>query len=270
MISQSVRNGFRALLLTILGLIGYPGTASASGPDMYFDASSDKRMALAVASGDVRTMLELMSSKAVEPQALGRKATSWIEIAVIADQREAFDMLVEWGALGPPKGKTAGQAMYSATIKGSLRWLERLHRAGASLDNYGNGELLIVTALDTRNDAVLDFYLRNGADLNMPALAGGSVALSAAMTRRFDMVLKFLDLGASPWVMDSFGTTLGSLAEKAARVPAWDHTSRMNRHRLALLDRLHAIGFPDPAPTPAEGRALRQKKQWPPKAAIRR
>ncbi|WP_243370225.1 hypothetical protein [Microvirga solisilvae] len=265
----SLRSSLRALAFTILGFLGLAGSASASGPDMYFDAPADKQMAVAVASGDLATMTSLLSSKAVDPLTMGRKTTSWIEIAVIADQRAAFDTLVKWGALGEPKGKIAGQAMYSATIKGSIRWLERLHKAGASLDNFGGGDLLIVQALDTRNDAVLDFYIRNGADLNMPAMAGGSVALSAAMTRRFDMVLKFLDLGSSPWVMDSLGSTLGSIAERAARVPAWDHSSRMNQHRLELLQRLHAIGFPDPAPTAEEGRALRQKKQWPPKAAIK-
>ncbi len=270
MILPRLRGGLRALLFTILGLFGYPASATASGPDMYFDSPADKQMALAVASGDIETMTRLLSSKAVDPQAIGRKTTSWVEIAVIADQRKAFDTLVTWNALGPPKGKIAGQALHSATVKGSIRWLERLTAAGASLDNYGDGELLIVTALDTRNDAVLDFYIRNGADLDMPAMAGGSVALSAAMTRRFDMVLKFLDLGASPWVMDSLGSTLGSIAERAGRVPAWDHSSRMNQHRLELLQRLHAIGFPDPAPTAAEGRALRQKKQWPPKAASKR
>ncbi|MCG7393680.1 hypothetical protein MHY87_12250 [Microvirga sp. ACRRW] len=269
MILRHLRGGLRAVLFTLLGLFGYPGPASAAGPDMYFDAPADKQMAIAVASGDIETMTALLSSKAIDPQAIGRKVTSWIEIAVIADQRKAFDTLVTWDALGPPKGKIAGQAMYSATIKGSIRWLERLHRAGASLDNYGGGDLLIVQALDTRNEAVLDFYIRNGADLNMPAMAGGSVALSAAMTRRFDMVLKFLDLGASPWVMDALGSTLGSIAERAGRVPAWDHSSRMNQHRLELLARLHAIGFPDPAPTAEEGHVLRQKKQWPPKAAIR-
>ncbi len=269
MILRQLRGGLRALLFTLLGLFGYPASASAAGPDMYFDAPADKQMALAVASGDIEKMNALLSSKAVDPQAIGRKVTSWVEIAVIADQRAAFDTLVKWNALGPPKGRIAGQAMYSATIKGSIRWLERLKAAGASLDNHGGGDLLIIQALDTRNGAVLDFYIRNGADLDMPSQTGGSVALSATMTRRFDMVLKFLDLGASPWVMDSLGSTLGSIAERAARVPAWDHSSRMNQYRLELLRRLHAIGFPDPAPTADEGHALRQKKQWPPKAAIR-
>lgn len=268
MIVRQLRGGFCAVLFTLLGLFEYPHAVSAAGPDMYFDSPADKQMAIAVASGDIATMTAILSSKAVEPQAIGRKVTSWIEIAVIADQRRAFDTLVTWDALGPAKGKIAGQAMYSATVKGSIRWLERLKAAGASLDNYGGGDLLIIQALDTRNEAVLDFYIRNGADLNMPSQTGGSIALSAAMTRRFDMALKFLDLGASPWVMDSLGSTLGSIAERAARVPAWDHSSRMNQHRLELLRRLHAIGFPDPAPTAEEGLALRQKKQWPPKAAI--
>jgi hypothetical protein len=268
MISSLLRGRLsRALLLTILGFLGHAGAASASGPDMYFDSPADKRMALAVAAGDIETMTALLSSKAVDPLKIGRKATSWVEIAVIADQPRAFETLVRWGALGPAKGKIAGQAMYSATVKGSLRWLERLHRAGASLDNYGGGELLIATALFTRNEAVLDFYIRNGADLDMKTTSGGTVALAAADTDRFDMALRFLELGASPWAMDSFGATLGFIAEEAGASPSWDHRSGMNRDRLAVLKRLHEAGFPQPAPNPDEAHALRQKKQWPPKAA---
>lgn len=260
----------RAFLLAALGFLGTAGPAPASGPDMYFDAPNDKRMALAVAAGDVGTIEELLSSKAVDPLKIGRNATSWIEIAVLADQRRSFEALLKWGALGPPQGKIAGQAMYSATVKGNLAWLERLYRAGASLDNYGGGELLLITAINIRNASVLDFYLRNGANLDMKSSVGGSAVLSAADAERFDIANMLLDRGASPWVMDSFGTTLGYSAEEAAMTPSWDHSSRMNAHRLSLLERLRKIGFPNPAPTPDQGHALRRKKQWPPKAAMAR
>ncbi|WNG41388.1 hypothetical protein F0U61_52630 [Archangium violaceum] len=240
-----------------------------SGPDSYFDKPADKQMARAVAEGDVPTIERLLETGEVEPLTVGRDATSWLSIAVAARQKKSLETLLAHGALGDPKGKIAGQALYAATVLDDLYWLERLHAAGADLNNYGGGDLLLEVAVDTRNRKTLDFYLEHGARLDMPSSVGGSVALSTAQARRFDLVNEFLDRGASPWVMDSFGTTLGFTAERAGSVPAWDHRSPMNKERLLLLERLHAIGFPKPAPTPDEGHALREAGKWPPPNAPR-
>ncbi|OJT17384.1 hypothetical protein BO221_45535 [Archangium sp. Cb G35] len=221
-------------------------------------------MARAVADGDAATIRQLLDSSEVDPLTVGRDATNWLVIAVAARQKGALDTLLERGALGGPKGKIAGQALYAATLLDDPYWLKRLHAAGADLNNYGGGKLLLEVAVDTRNRETLDFYLEHGADLNMRSNVGGSVALSTAQARRFDLVNEFLDRGASPWVMDSIGSTLGSTAERAGKVPAWDHRSPMNQERLLLLERLHAIGFPNPAPTADEGHALREAGKWPP------
>jgi uncharacterized protein len=221
-------------------------------------------MARAVADGEVAAIRQLLESGEVDPLTVGREATSWLSIAIAARQKGSLDTLLERGALGDPKGKIAGQALYAATLLDDLYWLKRLHAAGADLNNYGGGDLLLEVAMNTRNREMLDFYLEHGADVNMRSNVGGSVALSAADLRRFDLANEFLDRGASPWVMDSFGTTLGYSAEEAASVPAWDRRSPMNKERVLLLERLHAIGFPNPAPTPDEGHALREAKKWPP------
>jgi uncharacterized protein len=226
-------------------------------------------MARAVAEGDVETIARLLETGEVEPLTVGRDATSWLVIAVAARQKKSLDTLLGLGALGEPKGKIAGQALYAATVLDDLYWLKRLHAAGADLNNYGGGDLLLEVAVDTRNRETLDYYLEHGANLNMPSSVGGSVALSSAQARRFDLVNEFLDRGASPWVMDSFGTTLGFTAERAATVPTWDHRSQMNKERVLVLERLRAVGFPVPAPTPDEGHALREAGKWPPPNAPR-
>jgi uncharacterized protein len=266
-------NRLRCLVCAALfSLFGWHSAkaGAAYGPDHYFDKPADKQMALAIADGDIRTIERLIKAGEVNPLAVGRDATNWLTIAILARQKKALDKLLELGALGDPKGKIAGQALYNATLVGTatpfgdLYWVRRLREAGADLNNYGGGDLLLEVAVDTRNPKMLDFYLENGADINMPSNVGGSVALGAAETRRFDLVNEFLDRGASPWVMDAMGATLGFIAERAGKVPAWDHQSQMNRERVRLLQRLHAIGFPNPAPTPDEGHALRQAGKWPP------
>lgn len=253
-----------AAMLSLLGGCSKQGGATVSGPDSYFEKPTDKQMARAVADGEVDTIRRLLESGEVDPLAVGSDATSWLTIAVAARQKGSLDTLLEHGALGDPKGKIAGQALYAATLLDDLYWLKRLHAAGADLNNYGGGDLLLEVAVDTRNREMLDYYLEHGANLNMRTNSGGSVALSTAQAKRFDLVNEFLDRGAAPWVMDSLGSTLGSAAERAGKVPAWDHRSPMNQQRLLLLERLHAIGFPNPAPTANEGHALREAGKWPP------
>jgi hypothetical protein len=256
-----------ATLLAWFGGCSRRGGATVSGPDAYYEKPADKQMALAIADGDVATIERLFASGEVDPLTVGRNATNWLSLAIAARQKAALETLLAHGALGDPKGKIAGQALYTATVLDDLYWLKRLHEAGADLDNRGGGNLLLVVAVNTDNRATLDFYLEHGANLDMPTTTGGSVALSSAQSRRFDLVNEFLDRGASPWVMDSLGTTLGYVAEKAGKVPTWDHRSAMNKERLLLLERLHAIGFPSPAPTIDEGHALRQAGKWPPPGA---
>lgn len=234
------------------------------GPDKYFESDADKQMAVAIANGDVTAVEHLITSGSVDPLTVGREAVSWLKIAILTGQRTVLEKLLELGALGDPKGSIAGQALYTATILDDPFWLKRLHAAGADLNNYGGGDLLLVTAMDTRNQQTLDYYLDNGADINMPTNVKGSVALSAACAYRFDMVNFFLNRGAFPWVMDSAGSTLGLSAEDAGKLPGWDHQSQMNQERELLLSRLHAIGFPSPAPTAAQARELREAGQWPP------
>ncbi len=253
-----------AAMLSLFGGCSRQGGATVSGPESYFEKPTDREMARAVADGDVATIRRLLESGEVDPLAVGRDATNWVTIAVAARQKGSLDTLLERGALGDPKGKIAGQAMYAATLLDDLYWLKRLHAAGADLNNYGGGDLLLEVAMNTRNRETLDYYLEHGADLNMRSNVGGSVTLSAADLRRFDLVNEFLDRGASPWVMDSMGTTLGYSAEEAASVPAWDRRSPMNKERVLVLERLHAIGFPNPAPTPDQGHALREARKWPP------
>lgn len=255
---------FRSFVLVLFHTLALVARAKSPGPDMYFDAEADKRMARAVAAGELTTIRSLIMTGAVSPVQVGRDATGWLVIAIAARQKQALDALLELGALGPPKGKIAGQALYAATLLDDIYWLKRLKTAGADLNNYGGGDLLLEVAIDTRSERVLQFYLDNGADLDSPTTTRGSVALSAAQARRFDMVNRLLDLGASPWVMDALGATLGLAAERAARVPAWDARSDMERERRRLLDRLHAIGFPQPAPTADEGHELRRAASWPP------
>ncbi|TFY99028.1 ankyrin repeat domain-containing protein [Ramlibacter humi] len=256
-------------LLALAGALRATGAEANAGmlnAEM-FAAGPAREMARAIVEGDDAAVLSMARSGQISLLERGRNGAAFLSLAIAARRRRAFEILLEHGALGDPAGPIAGNALYAATVQPTLYFLERLHHAGADLNNRGGGELLLAVAMNTRRREVLDFYLARGADLERPTTTGGTVALYAADVERFDLVNEFLDRGASPWVMDSMGTTIGYAAQEPAATASWVHGSPMDRQRVALLARLRALGFPFPPPTPDQGHALRQAGAWPPAGA---
>ncbi len=235
-----------------------------SGPDAYFETANEKQLASAIAAGDRNAVRTLLAGGDVDPATIGRDATTFLSIAILAKQKDVFEQLLQAGALGDPRGKTAGESMYIATLTDDIYWLKRLLEAGADPNNFGGGNLLIVQAMNSRLDGRLDFYLEQDIDLEAKTNLGGTIALEAARLSRFDLTNQFLALGASPWVVDDLGTTIGYRAEATAKVPAWDKNSKMEVARRKLLATLHEQGFPDPAPMPDEALAMVEQGHWPP------
>lgn len=234
------------------------------GPEKDFESLSDKEMAMAVSKGNLTQIEKMLNEKIVSKSARGKNGANWLSIAIAYRQKNAFELLLKLGVLNDPKGENAGTALYMATMLDDLYWLKLLVGAGADLNNFGGGDLLLVRAMDTRNKETLKFYLENGADIHRTTLGGGNIALAAAEVHRFDMANEFLDLGVSPWVIDKMGGTLGWHAEFAAKVPAWNPLSAMEKHRNSLLIRLKKLGYPQPAPIPKEAKLIRSKGLWPP------
>lgn len=234
------------------------------GPENDFERPQDMAMAKAVASGDLVQIERALSDGTVDPAARGKNGANWLSIAIVFRQKSALELLLRLKVLTDPKGENAGTALYSATMLDDLSWLKALVHAGADLNNFGGGDLLLVRAMDTRNEQTLKFYLEHGADIHRPTLLGGNIALAAADVHRFDVANQFLDRGVDPWVMDKLGGTLGWAAEDAGTVPAWNANSPMEAERRHLLNRLKAIGFPHPAPRPKDAKLLRSKGLWPP------
>ena len=235
-----------------------------SGPDAYFDEPELKRLAIAVAEGKSSKIKLILSQGTVAPSALGRDGTTLLTIAILSNQREAFEMLLKAGAIGEPTGKTAGESMYTATLADSDYWLKRLIESGADLNNFGGGNLLIVQAMKSRLPGRLQIYLDSGANLEATTNLGGTIALESARIGRFDVTNLLLDRGASIWAIDKIGTTIGYRAEAAAKVPTWDVKKPMEKQRHLLVEKLMSAGFPQPAPTLDEAINLKQEGNWPP------
>lgn len=235
-----------------------------ASPSDYFDSQAEKRVADAVAAGDLDTVRAGLSGGQVAPDAAGRENLGFLQIAIEADQRAVFDLLIEAGAVGNPKAAATGHAMYQATVDSDDYYLRRLHEAGASLDNKGAGELLLLSAGRSQIPGRLEYYIQNGADLDGKTNFGGTAALSLATTADYDGVLALLDAGASPWATTPNGQTIGFWLERVASKPAWKPRPETIAKRERIVAKLRAAGVPYPPPPPAQVKSQIEQGAWGP------
>ena len=235
------------------------------GPEEYFDSPAAKKIAAAITAGEAGRVKTLLTTTDVKPDLLGKNGLTFLSIAILSKRKDVFETLIESGSIGDPAGKSAGHSMYNATMVKNDYWLKRLHESGASLDNSGGGNRLIVQAMNSGIKGRLDYYLDNGANVDGKSNLGGTAALVAARNHHFDIVNHLLDHGASIWVMDDLGHTIGYHVEAVAKLPTWKVGGPHDKQRIKVLDRLKTAGYPFPAPAPKEGVALKNNLQWPPK-----
>ena len=235
------------------------------GPEENFDSPAAKKIAAAIAAGEAGRVKTLLTTTDVQPDLIGKNGLTFLSIAILANRKEAFETLIELGAVGDPEGKAAGHTMYNATMVSNISWLQGLLKAGASLDGFGGGNRLIVQAMNSRIKGRLDYYLDNGANIDGESNLGGTAALTAARNQQFETVNDLLDRGASIWAMDKLGGTIGYHAAAAGKLPTWKVGGPHDKQRVRILDRLKKAGFPSPAPAPKVGIELKKNLQWPPK-----
>ncbi len=233
-----------------------------ASPSDNFDGPAEKKMAEAIVSGDVAAVREGFASGGVSLAASGRNGLGWLQLAIQASQRPAFDALLTAGAIGDPKSVTTGHAMYEATVADDSSWLKALHTAGASLDNRGGGELLLLSAARSKLPGRLAYFIENGADLEAATLSGDTALISTAKTGNYPAALDLLEAGASPWASSPRGHTIGFWLERTAGKPAWDVTSEAEQQRQQIIAILLSRGVPHPPPSPDEVLELQKSGDW--------
>lgn len=231
-------------------------------PSDYFDTAEEKAMAKAVTVGDVATARSLLQGSTVSSTATGREDVNWLQLAIRAGQRETFNFLLDQGALGDPASPATGHAMFHATVADDLYWLRNLHNAGASLDNRGGGELLLLSAADSKLPGRLRYYIENGADLEAETTMGDTAAVATVKAGNYAAALQLLDAGASPWAFSPKGHTIGFWLEYAMDKPGWSPKPETETAIRKIVDHLRMAGVPHPPPEPAEVLRLKRAGQW--------
>lgn len=159
----------------------------------------------AAARGDTQRARELMAQGASLNSSNAKKQTL-LKIAILEDNRRAFDGLLALGADPTYRGDARDTAMHLAAWQDKSYWLKAMLGHGASTEpRDGLGETPLFAALG--HEANVQLLLNAKADVHAVNSAGDTLLHKAAMTLNFAQVPKLLALGVNPRATNQFGNT---------------------------------------------------------------
>jgi len=219
-------------------------------------------------------------------------------VAAVFDHDTALAerLLARDGRLRDTRGGTLGDLLSIAIAGCDKPMVEHLLAAGVPADGPPNAEPPLTLALRATEPWYAETLLKAGASANRKAGAGGRPLDDAIMlgsagavrllldhgariddtdtlgatplqvaldAHRFAIAELLIAKGADPWASDRSGGTLGWAVSRPSLAQSAEDSAAHGR----LAARLKAIGWPTPAPSPAEVRALKAKGARPPARA---
>jgi len=120
-----------------------------------------------------------------------------------------------------------------------IKYLKLLVKYGADVNDNRTASPLFKSIMGDQRDKI-DFLLKNGAKVNIIAKKGTAPILVAASLTRWDLVERFLDLGADPFIEDK-GYTLKNRIEYY--IGRTEGTPKYREEIRALIKRLQKMGM---------------------------
>jgi ankyrin repeat protein len=139
----------------------------------------------------------------------------------------------------------------------------QLLQAGASPNPRANSSGPLRTAITQNSLGAVRMLLDFGGDPNVMEATGNRPLHTALDMEHFRIAELLLDRGADAWAIDSGGANLAS-SVTMPMVTTSEMEARAQRH---LAARLKSLGWPEPAPSPRQIRALALRGDWPPPTA---
>lgn len=185
-----------------------------------------------------------------------------LSVALATCRPEAVDLALRSGA--PLNGlDDAGLPLRLALRAKDPGLAHQLLQAGASPNPRGNPSGPLRTAITLNALGAVRMLLDFGADPNVMEATGNRPLHTALDMEHFRIVELLLDRGADAWAIDSGGANLAS----SATMPMVTASRMEAEAQLRLAARLKGLGWPEPAPSPRQIRALALRGDWPPPAA---
>ena len=182
-------------------------------------------------------------------------------VALATCEIGAVDLLLRHHA--PRDGRGDGLPLQIALRANDPAFAHALLTAGASPNPAGQPTGPLRTAIGQGSIGAVRMLLDFHADPDVAEETGHRPLHIALDQERFRIAELLLDRGADAWAIDVGGANLATSAATPMMTANADEAAAQRR----LAARLPGLGWPQPAPTPQQVRALALNGQWPPRGS---
>ncbi|MEN9918629.1 MAG: hypothetical protein RL662_1065 [Bacteroidota bacterium] len=221
-------------------------------PEKYF-SQEEMPIAQAIYDENKSELRRLLKMKAIDINKPGKEGYTYLQYAI---EQRAYDIvkeLLENGAdpnvlspttyvPGAGKQSKPSDDICIETVcysRYNIKYLKLLVKYGANINDKRVGAPLSQAIVGDQTDKI-DFLLKNGADVNIVAKEGLPPLITAADLGRFELVERFLDLGADPFLEDK-----GSSLQKSIQynIESSEGHPKNKELKRKLIRRLEAQGI---------------------------
>lgn len=227
------------------------------------NGAAGRDLAAAVFAGDADAAATALARDPRLRDTSGGPLGDLISIAIAACDKPMVTHLLAAGV--PASGPAGVEPPLTLALRATDPWFaQTLLKAGASPDRVaGAGGRPLDDAILLGSMGAVRLLVDHGARLDDRDSLGATPLQSALDAHRFAIAEYLLQKGADPWAADRSGGTLGWAVSRPALAQSAEDTAAHAR----LAARLDALGWPRPAPSPAQVRALAAAGRWPPARA---
>lgn len=217
----------------------------------------------AVFDGDVATATRLVSGDRRLALTNAGVLADLLSVAVSTCRKPMVEALLAAGV--PADGPPGRYPPLMLALRADEPWFaETLLKAGAS-SNSGKDQPVrpLDNAIVEGSSGAVRMLIDYGARLDDRDSTGATPLQTALDSHRFAIAELLIARGADPWAADNSGGNLGWAVSR----PSLALTDEDNAAHARLAAKLPGMGWPSPAPTPEQVRALAAAGKWPPARA---
>ena len=227
------------------------------------NGGSGRALVSAVFDGDAEAVSRLLAGDAQLRSTHGGPLGDLLSIAIAACDKPMVERLLAAGV--PADGPSGVEPPLTLALRATEPWYaETLLRAGASANRRpGAGGRPLDDAIMLGSAGAVRMLLDHGARIDDADSLGVRPLQTALDAHRFAIAELLIARGADPWATDNSGGTLGWAVSR----PSLAANAEDNAAHTRLAARLGAMGWPQPAPSPAMVRKRAAAGDWPPARA---
>lgn len=203
----------------------------------------------------IQTQPEVLSEKSIE----GSSILSYI-IWKKADPEDVRFLLDAGADPSFPEGHTP---ISSATENAGVEIVSMLLEAGADPNGKSGSESAFWRAALRGNIEMMELLISHGANIDETNSGGESPMAAAAQSSEYIAVVYLLEKGASPFIADYQGYTVGTWVLEGRMDPETEE----GEAKAKAIEILKGKGYPWPPPNEDAVLEMQQNGEWPPKGA---